>query len=520
MFGSGKRRRALPAASIAVAIATVLPAQAPQAQAQAQAQPRAAAPAPIPAHYADQRLNWHACDQQPALECATMTAPRDWHHPDAGPDISVEVSRHLASGPAAARRGVLMTAAGGPGGKGLERPAGLVKYAPKVAAAFDVVSFDQRGIGRSTPARCQTKDEFDAFYAHDLRDRSPAAVQGVLDRSRAMAENCRRRTGGLLPYLSTEQTVRDMDLFRSLLGAETVSYYGPSYATKIGAYYATEFPHRVRRAVLDSDIDFTAGMDAWETGQPLSFQRRFERDFLPWLAKYDSVYHYGRTAAEVRARWEARRAALRDRPVAVGSTVIGPNQLDNGTLQAAYKAAGGFPPLASALAALDHWDTATAAERELVRQVFGTYQSPEFAAEFFSVACNDTAWNRDIGYWVQRTAEDARRYPLVGARELAYAATCAYWPEPTAPQVRVTGKGLPPTLMINSLRDPATHYEGALAAHRGLRGSRLVTVEGGDHVQYMNHNPCVDAVVENYLFDGDLPAHDMTCAAPPLPDPS
>ncbi|MEV0261603.1 alpha/beta hydrolase [Streptomyces sp. NPDC050617] len=514
MFRLSMRRRALPAASAVAlaAIAAVLPAPAARAS--------GTGPAPVPARYAHQRLNWHPCgDEWPALECATMAAPRDWHRPGTGPDISVEVSRHLATGPAAERRGVLMTAAGGPGGTGLGRPAGIVKDAPRVAAAYDVVSFDQRGAGRSTPAHCQTPAEFEDFYAHDLRDRSPAAIQGVLDRSRAMAENCQRRTGGLLPYLTTEQTVRDMDLYRSLLGAEKISYYGGSYATKVGAYYATVFPQRVRRAVLDSNIDFTAGMDQWVAGQPRSFQRRFEQDFLPWLAKYDSVYHYGRTAAEVRANWEARRRALHDRPLTVGASVIGPNQLDNGTIQAAYKASG-FPTLARALAALEHWDTATADERALVPYVFDSYQSKEFAAEFFSVTCNDNEWSHDIGRWVERSARDAREYPLVGPRELAYAATCAYWPKTTAPQVNVTGEGLPPTLMLNSLRDPATYYEGALAAHRGLRGSRLVTVEGGDHGQYMNGNPCVDSLVEKYLFDGDLPAHDTTCPAPPLPGPS
>ncbi|MDJ0346225.1 alpha/beta hydrolase [Streptomyces sp. H10-C2] len=475
---------------------------------------------PVPARYADQRLDWGRCDPGSALECAAMTVPRDWHHPGTGADLTVEVSRHRADDPAR-RRGVLMMAAGGPGASGLGRPASFAEDMPAVAAVYDIVSFDQRGLGRSTPVRCQTEEEFQSFFAGDFRDRSPAAIGQVLARSRQLADSCLRRSGDLLHYITTDQTVRDMDLYRSLLGVEQISYYGPSYATTIGAYYATEFPRRVERVVLDSNIAFNGTGEAAMSGQPMSFQRRFEQDFLPWLATYDSVYHYGATAAEVKAHWEARRSALHDHPLTVGSLVLGPNQLDNGTIQALYNAAGGFPALATALTALDHWDSATPAERKLVAKLFGSYLSAGFLAEFFSVTCNDTPWSRDIGDWVRRSGKDAAAYPLAGARELAFAATCAAWPASPAPRVKVTGAGLPTVLMLNSVHDPATYYEGALAAHRALRGSRLVTVTGGgDHGQYRNKNACVDGIVNTYLLTGAAPAHDTNCAADPLPVPA
>ncbi|MFF7636261.1 alpha/beta hydrolase [Kitasatospora sp. NPDC008050] len=477
------------------------------------------AAAPVPARYAEQQLAWQPCAQAPSLECAAMTVPMDWHHPDGGRDITVEVSRHQATDPAQ-RRGVLMMAAGGPGGSGLTRPAQFVRYSGAVAAAYDVVGFDQRGVGQSTPARCQSDAEFQDFFAGDFRDRSPAAVQGVLDRSRQLATGCLQQTGDLLPYLNTDQTVHDMDLFRSLLGAPKISYYGPSYATMIGAYYATEFPQRVERVVLDSNIEFTS---SWQTDlawEPMSFQRRFEQDFLPWVAQYDSVYHLGATTAEAKATWERLRQSLTDHPVTIGSAVIAPNQLDNGAILAMYNAGQGFEPLATALAALEHWADATPAERQTVSQVFLSYLSPGFTAEFFAVTCNDTPWTRSERYWVRRSGQDAAAYPLMGARELAFATVCADWPVAPAPHIKVTGAGLPTVLMLNSVHDPATAYEGAVQAHQQLRGSRLVTVTGGgDHVQYQNHNACVDAIVDRYLLTGTAPAHDTSCAANPLPVP-
>ncbi|WTT39600.1 alpha/beta hydrolase [Kitasatospora sp. NBC_00085] len=508
---TGTRRRRTPLAALTAALlaAVTLPATAGAAGASA----LPATPA-VPARYAQQHLAWQPCAEEPSLECATMAVPRDWHHPAGGPDLTVAVSRHRVADPAQ-RRGTLLMAAGGPGGKGLLRPAGFVHDAPALGAAYDVVGFDQRGVGHSTQAVCQTPEEFQAFFAGDFRDDSPAARDRVIANSRKLAADCEQRSGGLLPYLNTEQTARDIDLFRALLGERRITYYGPSYATMIGAYYATLFPQRVERMVLDSNIGFDGSWEQFQLGQPMSFQRRFEEDFLPWLAARDSTYHYGSTPAEAKARWEQRRAALHDNPLVDGTLTIGPNQLDNGTIQGIYSRDNGFPLLATSLTALEDWPGADPAARATARRVFGEYLGPEFLVEFFSVTCNDTAWSRDLSVWAARGAENTARWPLVGARTLAFAAVCATWPAPTAPQVRVTGAGLPPTLMLNSVHDPATYYEAALSAHRALRGSRLVTVTGnGDHGQYPGPNTCVRDVVESYLLADRIPARDLTCASP------
>ncbi|MFE6751600.1 alpha/beta hydrolase [Kitasatospora purpeofusca] len=470
----------------------------------------AAAPA-VPARYAHQQLAWQTCAEEATLECATMTAPRDWHHPGRGPDITVAVSRHHATDPAR-RIGTLLTAAGGPGGQGLLRPADHVRNAPALGASYDIIGFDQRGVGHSTRAVCQTPEEFRTFFSGDFRDDTPADRARVIANSAALAAGCEQRSDGLLPFLTTEQTARDIDLLRALLGERRISYYGPSYATMIGAYYATLFPQRIERMVLDSNIGFDGTWERFQLGQPMSFQRRFEEDFLPWLAARDATYHYGTTPAEAKARWEARRADLREHPIVDGQLTLGPNQLDNGTIQGIYRENNGFTLLATALTALDDWPAADPAARTTARRVFGDYLSPEFLAEFFAVTCGDTPWTRDLSLWTARGTENAARWPLVGARTLAFAAVCASWPTPTAPRVRVTGTGLPPTLMLNSVHDPATYYEAALSAHRALRGSRLVTVtDNGDHGQYPGPNPCVRNAVESYLLTGATPAADLTC---------
>ncbi|MFJ6618827.1 alpha/beta hydrolase [Kitasatospora sp. NPDC091335] len=466
-----------------------------------------------PARYTRQTLDWQPCARQPALDCATMTAPRDWHHPGVGADLTIAVSRHRATDQAG-RKGTLLMAAGGPGGTGLLRPVNLVAHAPAVAAAYDIVGFDQRGVGESTRAVCQTQEEFQEFLAGDFRDRSPAAIDRVIANSRKLAASCQERSGDLIPYLTTEQTAHDIDLFRGLLGERKLSYYGPSYASMIGAYYGTLFPHRVERMVLDSNIGFDGTWETFELGQPASFQRRFDEDFVPWLAARDATYHWGSTPEQVQAHWERRRAALHDSPIVEGAVTIGPNQLDNIAVSALYQASD-FPALAGVLATLDTWQSADPATRAATAQLFTRYLGPEFLAEFFAVTCNDTPWTRDLDTWIERGAESTARGPLAGARTLAFGAVCASWPVAPAPEVKVTGAHLPATLMLNSVHDPATYYEAALGAHRALRGSRLVTVTGnGDHGQYPGPNSCVTGVVERYLLEDTAPKRDLVCPSP------
>ncbi|MFD0358346.1 alpha/beta hydrolase, partial [Streptomyces sp. NPDC127110] len=163
---------------------------------------------------------------------------------------------------------------------------------------------------------------------------------------------------------------------------------------------------------------------------------------------------------------------------------------------------------------------APAATRRALAQKLKHPMDARFAADFFSVVCQDTPWNRDTGYWVRRSEADSREYPMAGARELAFTSVCAAWPRSGAPRVEVTGRGLPPVLMLNSERDPATYYEGAVRAHGRLAGSRLITVGGGDHGTYQSRNACVDRYVEDFLLDGRMPEADAACAGRPLPSPA
>lgn len=110
-----------------------------------------------------------------------------------------------------------------------------------------------------------------------------------------MAEQCAQHDrAGVLPHLTTANTARDLDRIRAALGEEKTSFLGYSYGTALGAAYASMFPERSDRIVLDSNIGDTHldrdGMRRYALGMEQTFP-----DFARWAAARHHSYGLGRT---------------------------------------------------------------------------------------------------------------------------------------------------------------------------------------------------------------------------------
>jgi pimeloyl-ACP methyl ester carboxylesterase len=382
--------------------------------------------------YTSQVLVWQPCESDsPQLLCATLRAPRDWHHPGDGVDVTLAVSRLAASDPAT-RLGILLLDGGGPASN-LDLPLDFADL--PIAGGYDVIGYDPRGIGRSTNITCLTSEEIAEFSRVDVRDRTPANIARIQANAAATARACAERSGELLRYISTDQIVRDWDLIRTLLGEPTLNVLGFSAGTWFGAHYADTFPDRVGRMVLDSNTEFTATMQTVVDNQARGFERRFTDDFLPWIAEHDDTYHYGTTARQARARWEARRAAL---PIPISATfTLRPADLDNITVGGLYHK-NDFPVLAQLLSILERLDRTTPEERQFVESVFSSpVADPGVLAMYFATTCNDTPWTRDPDFWVRHSRQLGHHYPLFGYQSLFQ--PCAYWPHQPPAFQPVTG---------------------------------------------------------------------------------
>jgi pimeloyl-ACP methyl ester carboxylesterase len=443
-------------------------------------------------------LRWRPCTQQGAqLLCASLRVPLDYRRPD-GRKITLALSEVPATAAPARRQGVLLVNPGGPGASGLAMAA-LVATGldPAVAAGYDIVGFDTRGVGSSVPA-INCDPSFFSGVRPDYIPATKAAEQVLIGRARTYA--------WLLPYLTTENIARDLDSIRAAVGQQKVSYFGYSYGTYIGQVYATLFPSRVRRMVLDSIVDPAGAWYADNISQDYAFEGRMKA-FFAWVARYPGVYQLGSTPAQVSAWWYLARARLAGHPIAGPSgPMIGPDEFDDTFLTSGYSN-GYWPLFAAALASYLH----TGATSELISAYdqAGKQNGNEFAV-YNAVECADTAWPRNWAKWDSDTRKVYATAPFEAWDNAWFNAACAFWPVrgPATP-LQIRGAGLPPILMIQGTLDAATPYPGAQVAHRLLPSARMVVVAGGgNHGQSLASPPntCVDGYLNAYLGTGALPA--------------
>jgi pimeloyl-ACP methyl ester carboxylesterase len=460
-------------------------------------------------------LQWGACPADvasPGLTCSTLDVPLDYRHPD-GRKIQVEISR-LASKNPAKRRGVLMTNDGGPGGTDLTFPAAMVKLGlpQSVLDSYDIIGFDPRGIGYSTPVSCDLNPAQQAQGKLPPYAVTAADVTKDAAAAKAVARQCAdSKTGPLLPYITTANTARDMDQIREALGEPKISYYGTSYGTYLGAVYTTLYPRRSDRFVLDSNL----GPDGFDVAAARLFGRGFQ-DRFPDFAKFAAAnpqYGLGTTPAQVTAKYFQLAGRLDKAPYdgfdgrqfrsATQAAFYFENKLP--ALAAGWQALGTNPKPAAPAAAPQ--PPAVTPETDLGNQI----------SAFFAVTCGDSSWPRSVSTYQANVATDRIRYPMYGAAS-ANIQPCAFWPTaPIEPKVRIGDRGPSNVLMVQNLRDPATPLTGArkLAQALGDR-ARMVTVDQGGHVAYLfGANKCANSTVSTYLATGQRPAPDTTCAAEP-----
>src|ERR1022692_2431302 len=310
-------------------------------------------PASTPAVAGQAGVNWRACGGgNPGLQCASLRVPLDYSHPS-GRKITPALSEVPATAPPSQRQGILLVNPGGPGGSGLAM-AGFVAQglSPAVAARYDIIGFDTRGVGASVPAlHCDP-----AFFARERPNYIPAnaaAERVLIGRAKSYAADCEQKYGWLLPYMTTQKIPRDPDSLPAALGQQKISYFAYSYGTYIGQVYATLFPDRVRHMVLDSTVDPAGVWYADNLDQDYAFQGRLNA-FFSWAAGYDSTYRLGGTSAAVSQSWHAARSRLLANPVNGSSgPLVGPDEFDDTFLVGGYDDQY-WPGLAAALASYLH----------------------------------------------------------------------------------------------------------------------------------------------------------------------
>jgi len=450
------------------------------------------------ARYESQRLDWKQCGQE--FLCTMMLAPLDYADPD-GTAITLSVAKRPAT--SSRRLGSLIINPGGPGGSG-------VGYVGSFNAAglesYDIVGWDPRGVGNSTPVTCFGRDELDRYFSMDNSPDDPSELGARIEAQIEFGQSCLRESGALLEHISTFETVRDLDLLRRLLGDSKINYFGSSYGTRIGALYAELFPQRVGRMVLDGAVDINSKS---KINQVDGFERAL-RHFASWCAYEDC--QLGAQRDDVLSKIKEFLDRLDQQPLEVeGGRTLSQQQGVEAVFYSMYGGRGSWPELRDALTAAildgDGGGLLQLADASNRRNPDGTYGQLNYA--FPAIRCLDSQ-DDSVRAAEKRLAEESRRAPILGrlnGPDLA----CPLWPVKSAPkQPAVDGDGAPAILVIGTTGDPATPYEYAKSMADQLSSAVLVTFNGEGHLAY-GQSSCVKSVVDAYLVRNQVPLDGTRC---------
>ena len=513
------------------------------------------------ASFKNQTLAWHDCDSSIVLpayadllarvgtraRCATMEVPRDYANP-ARETISVGLLKVDAQ-KASANPGVIMFS---PGGPGLDSPVMPIAFAyrwgsdqpayssqaknlyKQLADGFDLIGWSPRGVGMSSQLNCASA-QLAPLYVDAPSDRSQANIDAMLETARLEAAACRSQP--LTPFINSDATARDLDLMRHLLKQEKLNFYGLSYATWLGTWYATLFPDRVGNMVLVGNTDTTSSFDRMWLNNVAALQRVLDDVLAPYAARHPERFDLGSSAAavtQILARLPAmlQLAASEIMEPGLHDTEFTDNTLL--TLRAAQAvkdllATMASPTEASLRSRINASDFAAPLARSqalaLSENYFAHLNATPTAVNMapstsvhFAVQCNDMAMSFDEASWVQQNNAQAARYSFFGGHFTSY--PCLYWGGPVVPRPALANAAQARSiLMLQSQFDPQTPLEGALNSLATLPNASMILVGNAiDHVVSIPYgSDCIDLPLAQYLLDGTRPPRMTQCPGKLLP---
>ena len=485
-----------------------------------------------------QTIDWKDCsDGTSPFQCGTVTVPLDYEHPD-GRTITIAV-RKLPASDGDAEHGSLFLDPGGPGASGVAMMQVMAPmFTEELRGAYDIIGFDPRGVGQSTPITCWTNDEIKQHLANPSDDAGPTdplkgvtyknvPAQDKIDRGAANAARCAQHSQvpELLDHVGTHDVARDLDILRATNGNTKLNYLGISYGTRIGAIYADLFPDRVGRVVLDSAMDPSKRSGGEIRAEQITFLEGALRQYVEHCQAQNGCPLTGSTDEAV-AQLTAFVDGLDQAPLTVPDSDATVNTQDaTAVIQRLAVKQPDWDALTAMLtpAITNHDGTLMAKAKQ------GSNKSSTMPVEaavnianseimFAAVICND---DPDTGGtasdWDAQSAAEKKTYPFFGGTSNAMDAYCRGWGHRGKTPPRETrAKGSDPILVVGIKGDIQTLYSWAQSLSNQLDNGHLLTVEGYGHGAFGTNN-CATTAITGFLVDGTMSADGTTCAAEPPP---
>lgn len=479
---------------------------------------KASAHATIVGHTATPAVTWTACPGHKSFRCARIAVPIEYAHPSLGTiKLLVIMLPALAVHPL----GDVFLNPGGPGGSGvqfLEEAAS--DFPSSLRANFNLVSWDPRGVGGSTPAvKCINAAETREFAQLPPNPVTSAQLKLVVSGTKRFVAECKKNTPAVvLANVGTRTTVDDLDTIRADLGQPKLNYLGFSYGTYLGELYAQRYPTHIRAMVLDGVVNPALGLAAYDESQALGFEGNLKAFFI-WCnansachkalpsgakAEYDELFAKFATGVYETAHFKPKFGGVQK--VDMGVAELG---------------------VIGALYTKDYWPTLGQAISNALQGnglylaflayfVYGeesetTGQFPNEQDAEVAIDCLDSPTPHNFPFYEQLARRLSRVAPDFGGSEAWSSLICAYWPyRAQGKPAPIHAPGTPKILVVGSTNDPATPYAWAKAVARQLDNAELLTRSGSGHTGYL-FSSCVRSFVDQYLISLRLPPEGKIC---------
>lgn len=448
---------------------------------------------------------WDDCGEN--LKCGYVDVPVDYTDL-ASAETSLYIVRHAATDPDK-RIGALLVNPGGPGfgGSYLAKSAERV-YAEDLVKSFDIIGWDPRGTGQSIPA-IDCIDDYDAYFAGgDITPDSDEERQAIGNKQEEFTDLCFEKSGGIMPYVGTNNSARDMEMIRRALGEETISFFGFSYGSELGAVWATLYPNTVRAAVFDGASDPNGSSREVVTQQRSGFERSVNSFLADCATNRRCSFH---NDGDTEAAFDTLMSQLDENPI--------PTYPDRPLMTRGMA----LTAVAEAMYSDEYWDILAEALDDaqqgdgrglmnLFDQYFrrlpdGTYENGLEA--FLNISCADDPERKTVAEADADAASLASVSPRFSPSTVGDY-TCVFWPEALDPRLKVSATTLVPILVIGTTGDPATPLEGARSMAQALGNATLLVVNADQHIGY-GANGCVVEVVSDYLVKLEVPENEAPC---------
>ncbi|NRB36832.1 MAG: alpha/beta fold hydrolase [Pseudomonadales bacterium] len=480
-----------------------------------------------------EELVWQSCYEGGdfPFECTTLYVPMNHQDPSDEKQVAIAMLRIPSTQPEF-KRGSLFFHPGGPGPSGIELfKAGATEVVPDILRAhYDIIAFDQRGIGRSDQLEC-FKEESD--YEVLITTGYPLTTGDIVTwkaSDEAYSALCAQNSSELIHHMSTADAARDMDLMRQAVGDEELNYFGASYGSFLGETYVNIFPENVGLVVLDGIIDPIA----WTTGYgddaetlPLWNRTNSAMGAQDTLNEFFRLCDEGGAeqctfAGNAEQRFWAIHQRLKEQPLEMmlpdQTTTVLQFHAFLFQIDLALRDITLWPELANQLAGIEMnimFETITNTPVSLgLSMNFGHEPPvlPQHGVSAFAIICADTDNPAYYDMWELAINADIER-GYFSAQQWGWGiSTCHSWTGSqdsryTGPFNKQTNK---PVLLVTSTFDPASPYQAALAAHELMPNSHLLTVEGWGH-GVLGMSSCGDNAIISYLVTGILPDENLAC---------